>query len=76
MKTILEDSRGLQEATPEAKPRGRQVGPAGSTLVSPGPSWWPLPVSSLDYIYIVLQASLIQGLTLDPLGYIRRPQPP
>jgi hypothetical protein len=32
--------------------------------------------ASLDFIYAVLQVGLIQGLTLDPLGYIRRPQPP
>jgi hypothetical protein len=49
---------------------------------------WPLAVApayqllecsstvSLDCIYIVLQVGLVQGLMLDPLGHIRRPQPP
>jgi hypothetical protein len=84
IKTILEDSRGLQGATPEAeleRPPGgtsqAHLGAARSLVV--GSNCQLLKCSStvsLDSIYVVLQVGLIQGLMLDPLGFIRRPQPP
>jgi hypothetical protein len=84
MKTILEDSMGLQEATPEAEPERLPGGIGRPHLdatrpMAVAPTYQLLECSStasLDYIYAILQVSLIQGLMLDPLGYIRRPQPP
>jgi hypothetical protein len=84
MKTSLEDSRGLQEATPEADPKRLPGGVGQPHQCATRPIRWPpacqlleaSSTASKDCIYAVLQVGLIQGLMLHPLGYINRPQPP
>jgi hypothetical protein len=76
--------RHIREKTLEDMGRHwNKAGGEGLPCRSPGPPWGIPPQASrvffhhlLGCISAVPQVGLIQGHTLDPLGYIRRPQPP